>query len=144
VADEFLDINSSYAYFKTGIWQNWDFNFEKVNADNVFQARDERAGVYKWQVAELFNFLPPTESTARTISVLWGILTIALIYFVATDFTKKKMIGLIGAFLFAISTSGISLIGNFGCTQCFCRFISLSLGFYFVSWRAIIRAKSVF
>jgi hypothetical protein len=107
VADEFLDINSSYAYFKTGIWQNWDFNFEKVNADNVFQARDERAGVYKWQVAELFNFLPPTESTARTISVLWGILTIALIYFVATDFTKKKMIGLIGAFLFAISTSGI-------------------------------------
>jgi len=107
VADEFLDINSSYAYAKTGIWQNWDFNFGKVNADNILQARDERAWVYKWQVAELFKFLSPTESTARTMSVLWGILTIVLIYFVAADFTKKRMIGLLSAFLFAISIEGI-------------------------------------
>ena len=107
VADEFLDINSSYAYFKTHQWQNWDFNFGKVNSDNVLEARDERAWVYKWQVAEVFKFLSPTESAARSISVLWGILTIALIYFIAADFTKKRMIGLISAFLFAISIEGI-------------------------------------
>jgi hypothetical protein len=107
VADEFLDINSSYAYFKTHQWQNWDFNFGKVNAENVFQARDERAWVYKWQVAELFKFLPPTEGTVRTVSALWGVLTVALIYFIGTYFTKKNFIGLLSAFFFAISIDGI-------------------------------------
>jgi len=108
VADEFLDINSSYAYFKTGVWQNWDFNFGKVNEENAFAPRDERAWIYKWQVASLFKFLPPTEATTRTISALWGIISIILIYFVANYFTKKKEIGLISAFLFAISVSGIT------------------------------------
>ena len=107
VADEFLDINSSYAYFKTGVWQNWDFNFGKVNTNNVLEARDERAWVYKWQVAEIFKFMSPTESAARTVSALWGVLTIFLIYYIGTYFTKTKMIGLISAFLFSVSTSGI-------------------------------------
>jgi len=107
VADEFLDINSSYAYVKTGVWQNWDFNLGKVNNDNILEARDERAWVYKWPVAMLFKFLPPTESTARTVSVLWGILTIILIYYIGTYFTKNRIIGLIGAFIFAISIDGI-------------------------------------
>lgn len=109
VADEFLDINSSYAYFKTGIWQNWDFNFGRVNGDNILEARDERAWVYKWPVAELFRIFPPTEGVARSVSVLWGILTIFLVYLVATYFTKKKTIGLLSAFLFAISVSGIEM-----------------------------------
>jgi 4-amino-4-deoxy-L-arabinose transferase-like glycosyltransferase len=109
VADEFLDINSSYAYAKTGIWQNWDFNFGRVNNDNVFQARDERAWVYKWPVAKLFNFFPPTENVARSVSALWGVFTIFLIYLVATYFTKKKTIGLLSAFLFAVSISGIEM-----------------------------------
>lgn len=107
VADEFLDINSTYAYFKTGIWQNWDFNFGKVNVENAFEARDERAWVYKWQVAQLFGFLPPTEAVARAISALWGILSIILIYFAGSYFSKKKTVGLLSAFLFAVSISGI-------------------------------------
>jgi hypothetical protein len=107
VADEFLDINSSYAYFKTGVWQNWDFNQETVNVENTFAPRDERAWAYKWQVAELFKFLPPTEATARSVSALWGILTIILIFFVGRDFTKKTEIGLLSAFFFAVSISGV-------------------------------------
>lgn len=107
VADEFLDINSTYAYFKTGIWQNWDFNFGKVNNENVFEARDERAWIYKWQVAQIFKILPPTEATARTVSALWGILSIIIIYFAGNYFTKRKTIGIISAFLFAVSIMGI-------------------------------------
>jgi hypothetical protein len=107
VADEFLDINSSYAYAKTGEWKNWDFNFGKINEENAFAARDERAWIYKWQVAELFKVFPPTEGTVRTISVLWGIISIILMYFITKDFTKNKTIGLIAAFLFAISLDGI-------------------------------------
>jgi len=107
VADEFLDINSSYAYAKTSVWQNWDFNFGKVNTENAFAPRDERAWIYKWQVAQLFKILPPTESTARTISVLWGIFSIILIFFVAKYFSRKNEIGLLSAFLFTISISGL-------------------------------------
>ncbi len=107
VADEFLDINSSYAYTQTGEWKNWDFNFEKINTDNEFAPRDERAWAYKWQAATLFRFLPPTENTARSVSAFWGILTILLIYLVAKDFTRNKTIALLSAFLFAVSLDGI-------------------------------------
>lgn len=107
VADEFLDMNSSYAYAKTGIWQSWDFNLGQVNANNEFAPRDQRAWLYKIQVAELFKFFAPTEAVARGISALWGIFSIWLIYFVAKYFTGKKKISLISAFLFAISISGI-------------------------------------
>ncbi|PJA87576.1 MAG: hypothetical protein CO140_03595 [Candidatus Moranbacteria bacterium CG_4_9_14_3_um_filter_40_7] len=109
VADEFLDINSTYAYFKTGVWQNWDFNFGQVNSENVFAARDERAWIYKWQVAKIFQFLPPTEGVARSVSALWSVLTIFLIYLTGSYFTKNKTIGLLGAGLFALSVQGIEM-----------------------------------
>lgn len=107
VADEFLDINSSYAYSQTGTWQSWDFNRSGVNAENEFAPRDERAWLYKIQVAQLFKYFAPTEQVARSVSAMWGIFTIVLIYLVARSFTQKKTIGLLSAFLFAISVSGI-------------------------------------
>ena len=106
VADEFLDVNTSYGYFKTGEWRAWDFNLNQP-AERVNVASDERAWVYRWQVAQLFKFFPPTETVARSISALWGIITVILIYFVAKYFTGKKEIGLIAALLFAISVSGL-------------------------------------
>ena len=107
VADEFLDINSSYGYFQTGEWKAWDFNFGQPAVLNENDARDERAFVYKWQVATLFQVLPPTEATARTVSVLWGLVSLLLIYFAAYFYTGKKTVGLIAAFLFAVSVSAI-------------------------------------
>lgn len=107
VSDEFLDMNSSYGYFKTGEWKAWDFNFGKESEVNRNEARDERANVYKWQVAQLFRFLPPTEATARTVSVLWGVVSMLAIFWATLVFTGKKEIGLLSAFLFAVSVSGI-------------------------------------
>ncbi|MBI2439623.1 MAG: hypothetical protein HYV45_03445 [Candidatus Moranbacteria bacterium] len=107
VADEFLDINSSYGYFKTGEWRAWDFNFNKPSEVNLNAPRDERAGVYKWQVAQLFYILPPTETTARLVSVIWGVISVGIIFWAAFVFTKRKEIALLAAFLFAISVSGI-------------------------------------
>lgn len=107
VADEFLDMNSSYGYLQTGEWKAWDFNFGKPAEMNVNVARDERAFVYKWQVAQVFKFLPPTEASARTISALWGIFTLLVMFWTAWFYTRKKSIGLIAAFLFAVSISGI-------------------------------------
>ncbi|PIP25900.1 MAG: hypothetical protein COX32_00920 [Candidatus Moranbacteria bacterium CG23_combo_of_CG06-09_8_20_14_all_41_28] len=107
VADEFLDINSSYGYTQTGEWKAWDFNFGKLSEVNKNVPRDERATIYKWQVAQVFHFLAPTERNARLISVLWGAISIGVIFWSTFVFTRKKEIGLIASFLFAFSISGI-------------------------------------
>lgn len=107
VADEFLDINSSYGYSQTGTWKAWDFNYGVLATENVNDARDERAAVYKWQVAQVFKFLPPTEANARLVSVLWGVISILLVFFTAQYFAKSKEVGLWAAFLFALSVSAI-------------------------------------
>ncbi|HRY82180.1 MAG TPA: metallophosphoesterase [Candidatus Moranbacteria bacterium] len=107
VTDEFLDINATYGYFKTGEWVAWDFNLDQVS-DNLYAPREERAWIYRAQVAQLFHFFPLTEATARSVSALWGVFSIIILYFVSTYFTKNKTIGLISAFLFAVSIAGIT------------------------------------
>lgn len=107
VSDEFLDMNATYGYAKTGEWKAWDFNFGKLSEVNINSARDERAIVYKWQVAQLFRFLPPTETVARSVSVFWGVISIATIFWAAYTLTRRKEIALIAALLFAVSVNGI-------------------------------------
>ena len=108
VADEFLDMNSAYGYAQTHVWQAWDFNLSRPNVEDVFAPRDERAWLYKWQVAELLKFFPPTEATARSVSVVWGIISIFVVYWAARYFSKRKVIGLLSAFLFAVSVTAIA------------------------------------
>lgn len=107
VSDEFLDMNSSYGYTQTGEWRAWDFNFGKVSEVNKNVPRDERAAIYKWQVAQVFHLLAPTERNARLVSVLWGVISMCVIFWSAYVFTKRKEIGLIASLLFAFSMSGI-------------------------------------
>ena len=107
VTDEFLDINATYGYFKTGHWLAWDFNLDQVS-DNLYTPRDERAWPYRIQVAQLFHWFSLTEATARSMSVIWGIISIISLYLTATYFTKNKTIGLISAFLFTVSIAGIT------------------------------------
>lgn len=107
IADEFIDMNASYGFFKTGEWHAWDFNLEKPDVLDFYAARDERSWVYRWQVAQLFRFLPPTEVVARSVSVFWGLMTVLIIFWSARVFTKKTSIALLAAFLFAVSIDGI-------------------------------------
>lgn len=106
-ADEFLDMNSTYGYHQTGEWKAWDFNFGKSAELNVNDARDERAFLYKWQVSSLFGILPPTEAVARSVSVLWGLLSILVIYWATLIFTARRELGLVAAALCALSVSAI-------------------------------------
>lgn len=107
VSDEFLDMNSAYGYVQTGEWRAWDFNFSKPSEININLPRDERAIVYKWQVAQLFRFLPPTETAVRSVSVFWGAVSIGVIFWAAYMMTRRKEIAIIAALLFAVSVSGI-------------------------------------
>jgi hypothetical protein len=108
VADEFLDVNATYGYHQLGEWQAWDFNHQEASVrDN--QLSDQRAWIYRWQVAQLYNFLPPTEFTIRLISALWGILTILILYLITFSLTKNRWIALITAFLWAVSVPAIEI-----------------------------------
>ncbi len=107
-ADEFLDINATVGYAQTGIWQAWDHNLQAPSV-RINPASDARAWLYRWQVAKVFNYTAPTEAAARSISVLWGVITIVLLYVVATSLTRRRTIGLIAAALFAVSVSAIEI-----------------------------------
>ncbi|MDD5083463.1 MAG: glycosyltransferase family 39 protein [Candidatus Moranbacteria bacterium] len=135
VADEFLDINASYGYFKTGEWQAWDFDFERPDtAENANIARDERAFAYKWQVAQLFRILPPTEATARSVSALWGVVTVLLVFYMTVSFTKRKEIGLIAAFLYAVSISALVMDRRL---RMYAMFVSVFLTFSWMTYRVL-------
>lgn len=121
-ADEFLGVNTAYGYLKTGEWKRWDFNLDRIAEDKAyahtlfdFSSEESaasgsytRAWMYNWQVAKAISILSPkVESSFRIVSVFWGILSIAALYFVGKKMTGQKIIGLIAAFLFAINISGI-------------------------------------
>ncbi len=107
VADEFLDINSTYGYHQTGEWRAWDFNYGAPSQVNENAPRDERAAPYKWQVAALFGFLPPTEAVARSVSAAWGVFAILVVFWSAWIFTRRRDISLVAALICAISVSAI-------------------------------------
>lgn len=108
VADEFLDVNATYGYHETGKWQAWDFNHDDVSVrDN--DASDERAWLYRWQIAKVLDYLEPIEFNFRLVSALWGILTTIILYFVTYSFTKNRWIALIAVFLWAVSIPAIEI-----------------------------------
>ncbi len=107
-ADEFLDVNATYGYYKTGVWQAWDFNHGAPSVrDN--KASDERAWLYRWQVAQMYRVLPLAESTARVVSALWGIVTTILIYAITVNVLRSRAIGVVAAFLWAVSVPAVEI-----------------------------------
>lgn len=105
--DEFLDINAIHGYRQTGEWRAWDFNNEYLSVEDVKKSRDERAMPYRWQVVQLLKVLPLNETTARLVSILWGIISIIAIYFSGSYFSGKKIVGILSAFLLAVNISAI-------------------------------------
>ncbi len=106
--DEFFELNSSYGYFKTGNWLAWDFNNQKTfPMEMQDDTSNERAEVFRWQLAQLYRIWEPSETLTRGLGVFWGVIGIALVYFVAISFTGNAYIGLIAAFLTAIGYSEI-------------------------------------
>jgi len=114
VGDEFFDLDAIYGYHMTSQWQPWDFNRGEIEVDNTItdeakKLRNERSWAYRWPVVQVLRWLPLNEFTARSVSVVWGIVSIILIYFVAKNFTRLKAIGLLAAYLFAVNISAIEL-----------------------------------
>ena len=106
--DEFFELNASYGYFKTGNWVAWDFGNEKPFSGKLQdETSTERAEIYRWQLAKIYQFFEPTESLSRVVSVFWGLLSIVAVYFTALYFTGNYWIALLSALLVSIGESGI-------------------------------------
>lgn len=106
--DEFFELNSSYGYFKTGNFVAWDFGLEKPFPTNAQDdSSNERAEIFRWQLAQLYHFAEPSEALVRGLGAAWGVIAILLIYFVTASLTGNVYIGLIAAFLTAIGQSEI-------------------------------------
>lgn len=106
--DEFFDLSVPYGYHKTGQWLSWDYNFERpFQGEMQKEDSNERAEIYRWQLAQIYRFFEPSESVSRSISALWGVLGVILVFFVARYFTKSAAIALIAAFLAAAGESEI-------------------------------------
>jgi ABC-type multidrug transport system fused ATPase/permease subunit len=108
VADEFLDVNATQGYHQTGQWQAWDYNKNDVSVRNNPDS-DKRAWIYRWQVAQVLEYLEPTEFNFRLVSALWGILTTIILFFVTFSFTKNRWIALLTAFFWAVSIPAIEI-----------------------------------
>lgn len=108
--DEFFELNSSYGYFKTGHFLAWDFNNEKLFPANMQDdTSNERAEVFRWQLAQLYKFHEPTEFLTRALGSAWGVIGILLVYFITVSFTGNRYIALIAALLTAVGESGNNL-----------------------------------
>ncbi len=106
--DEFFELNSSYGYFKTGHFVAWDFNFERPFGPNMQDdSSNERAEVFRWQLAQLYHFHEPTEALTRSLGSAWGMIGILLVYLVTVSLTGNRYIALIAALLTAIGESEI-------------------------------------
>ncbi len=102
IADEYIGINVSYGLHQAGEWKYWDFNSETITDRDY-----TRGQVYYWQVAQLFNFLEPTEQNSRLVSVMWGLIGVVTIFFVTFWITKNVYIALISSFLLSVSVSAL-------------------------------------
>jgi hypothetical protein len=136
-ADEFLDVNSSAGYAKTGVWQAWNFNLERPDTGNINVARDQRASVYKWQVAETMKVFGVSETSARAVSVAWGLVTILLLYFATLYFTGKREIALLAAFLCAVSISSLEIDRR---VRMYAMFVPVFLALWWMTYRVIDEA----
>lgn len=106
--DEFFELNSSYGYFKTGHFVAWDFNFERPFGPNMQDdSSNERAEVFRWQLAQLYHFHEPTEALTRSLGSAWGMIGILLVYLVTVSLTGNRYIALIAALLTAVGESEI-------------------------------------
>lgn len=99
--DEFFHVTTAKGYLETGTYVMWDFLENKPTGDYV------RAFPYTWLVAQSFNFFGVNEFTGRLPSLVFGILSLPLIYYIAYKITGNKLIALLSLLLIAFDNSFI-------------------------------------
>lgn len=142
VADEFLDMNGSMGYAKTGVWQSWDFNYGVPATQNLNEARDERATVYKWQVAQVLRITEPIEQNARLVSVLWGVVSLLAIMLVTFLITGRIATAFLAGALFSVAVSAVVFDRRLRMYSMFYPLYLLSSFFFFATLERVYQGKN--
>ena len=106
--DEFFELNSSYGFFQTGHFVTWDFGTDKPFPANMQDSSStERAEIFRWQLSGLYHFFQPSAALTRGLCSFWGVIGIALVYFITLSFTGNVYIALLASFLTAVGSSEV-------------------------------------
>lgn len=84
--DEFQVVSTAYGYLQTGHFNKWDFCNEKLSKREYL-----RAFPHTWLVARAISLLGKNEWSTRLVSVLFGVLSVLIGYFVAEHFLKNRL-----------------------------------------------------
>jgi 4-amino-4-deoxy-L-arabinose transferase-like glycosyltransferase/phage pi2 protein 07 len=147
-ADEFLGVNTTYGYLQTGEWKRWDFNLEKLYQDKPYfktifdldlwkggEDTYTRAWIYNWQVAQSLKALPDAQEWSyRVVGAIWGVLSVLIIYLIATRMSGRKEIGLIAAVLMAVSIDSIEFSRK---VRMYVMFMPIFLSFTYFAFKFI-------
>src|SRR3990167_1472427 len=88
--DEFRHVFTAEGFNKTGKFLYWN-----QTANKPINYIYNRASFYTWQVAQSFKFFGVNETTARIPSVLWGILFLIVILFIAYEIKSTNLLTLV-------------------------------------------------
>ena len=88
--DEFQVIDTAYGYLQTGHFKKWDFCTGELSRREYL-----RAFPHTWLVSKAISWLGMSEWSTRLVSVLFGVLSILLVYFIAEFFIRDRLLSLL-------------------------------------------------
>lgn len=97
--DEFFHVEAAEGYLKTGNYVLWDFLEQKPGA--AYQ----RAWIYTWQVAQSFKLFGVNEFSGRLPSVIWGVLLLPLVGWLAWRVSSSRLVGVFSMLLVTFDQS---------------------------------------
>lgn len=100
-SDEFFHLYAAKGYLETGDFVQWDF------LDNEPKREYIRAFPYTWLVAQSFKIFGISEWSARLPSLLFGVLFLPLVYWLALKISKNKTVAILTLLLVVFDNSFI-------------------------------------
>lgn len=97
--DEFFHLEAAQGYLETGEYVLWDFQTKQPTLEY------ERAWVYTWQVAQSFKLFGVNEFAGRLPSVMWGVLLLPLLAWLAWRSTNSRIVSLFATIMVVFDQS---------------------------------------
>lgn len=127
--DEFQVVNAASGYYHTQEFYLWDWI-----KDTPDSSRYDRAWPHTWLISQAYKIFGISEWSSRIVSVMFGIIFIPLLYFIARFFTENKKVALL------VTTSAIfypSYISTFRYARMYALLIPIFLILVYFSYRGL-------
>ncbi|MBI2410369.1 MAG: glycosyltransferase family 39 protein [Candidatus Kerfeldbacteria bacterium] len=143
--DEFQVVDTAVNYVHNGEWYKWDWVQDQSGKFTDCITQDPRchytrAWPHTWLVAQSFRLFGISPWAARLVSVLFGVLATAVVFFVARFFTHNRLIAVLSSFSFALSPE---LLALFRLTRMYALLLPLFLLAAYFLYRGITETQRV-